>query len=190
MPVTEFAVLPFTGRWEHSSYHDFPQPAITAPYQELPNTLHDKFKKSVTAKVGFFRSMSSHASPQALREPPRSCLTIPDNIFVKLRTSHEVLERVSGHRFRFFQQIQDPSIIHIVGKWDSTEAHAAFIASPENQRLLELFGDDVRTEGSMPMEMYHLDTDVFDYPDSETPMVVDRSIRVLPTAFLLCWAQG
>ncbi|KAG4439342.1 hypothetical protein IFR05_005154 [Cadophora sp. M221] len=165
MPVTEFAVLPFRGHLEQLIDPSPPPPAVAEPLQERSSNLR-RFKKSLKRKISFVFCL-----PPPLTVPPRSpassmpLLTIPDNILAKLRTAHEVLERASGHRFRFFQQVDDPSIVYIVGKWDSTEAHTAFIESPENQRLLELFGDDVQTEGSRSMEMCHLENDFFDYPD-------------------------
>ncbi|PVH78243.1 hypothetical protein DL98DRAFT_516911 [Cadophora sp. DSE1049] len=93
-------------------------------------------------------------------------LKIPDNILTKLTTAREYLERASGHTFRFFQQYKDPSIIHIIGKWDSTEAHTAFLKSPENQQLLQLLSEDVASsEGSPVIQMWHLNVDAFDHPN-------------------------
>lgn len=86
-------------------------------------------------------------------------------MLAKLSTARECLEQASGHTFRFFQQIQDPSMVHIIGKWDSIDAHGAFLVSPENQHLLQLLSEDVMSSKGKPeIQMWHLDVDAFDYP--------------------------
>jgi hypothetical protein len=57
---------------------------------------------------------------QALSPSPP---TIPQPLIQKLQTAQFVLESNSGHPFFFFQKIEDPSMLYIVGKWDSMAAH-------------------------------------------------------------------
>jgi heme-degrading monooxygenase HmoA len=94
--------------------------------------------------------------------------TLPSVVIQKLQTAKSVLEQASKYKFHFFQQIEDPSTIYIIGKWDSPEAHYAFLPSAENQKLLELFKEDVHIEerDGKGMQMWHLDHDVFDIPSS------------------------
>lgn len=92
--------------------------------------------------------------------------TPPSAVIQKLQIAKSVLEQASKYKFHFFQQIEDSSIIYIIGKWNSPEAHYAFLPSAENQKLLELFKEDVHIEGKdgKKMQMWHLDHDVFDVP--------------------------
>lgn len=73
----------------------------------------------------------------------KNCPTLPSSLIQKLLIAKFALEAASGHSFYYFQQIEDPSIIYIVGAWDSIAAHHTFLPSPENQRLLELLKDDI-----------------------------------------------
>jgi quinol monooxygenase YgiN len=101
-----------------------------------------------------------------LKHPLTENSTIPPALLQKLQIAREVLEEASKYKFYYFQQIEDPSTMYIIGKWDSPEAHYTFLASPENQKLLELFKEDIyieETNGKI-MQMWHLDDDVFAVP--------------------------
>ncbi|KAE9366176.1 hypothetical protein N431DRAFT_91180 [Stipitochalara longipes BDJ] len=82
----------------------------------------------------------------------------------KLQTAKAVLEKASNYNFHYFQQIEDPSILYIVGKWESPEAHYAFLPSSENQKLLEILKGDIDDKNGKKMQMWHLDHDVFTVP--------------------------
>ncbi|KUJ15551.1 uncharacterized protein LY89DRAFT_588084 [Mollisia scopiformis] len=90
--------------------------------------------------------------------------TLPSSVIEKLKTAKEVLETASKNSFHYFQQIEDPSIIYIIGKWDSPAAHGTFLPSPENQRLLGLLKDDIASgvDPDKKMSMWHLDVDAFE----------------------------
>jgi quinol monooxygenase YgiN len=79
-----------------------------------------------------------------------------EHLLANLRTAKQVLESNSGHSFRFFQQIEDPTVIYIVGAWSSTAAHEAFLPSSQNLALLDLFKGQVDIENIL---MYHLELD-------------------------------
>ncbi|KAH7409083.1 hypothetical protein BKA64DRAFT_387312 [Cadophora sp. MPI-SDFR-AT-0126] len=114
------------------------------------------FKHDDWERAGHQAASTAEAAPN---------LIVPDNILTKLSAARECLERASGHTFRFFQQYKDNPIIYIIGKWDSTEAHRAFLESVENQQLLELMREDIASgEGDTGIQMWHLDVDAFDYP--------------------------
>jgi heme-degrading monooxygenase HmoA len=86
---------------------------------------------------------------------------LPKTLIQNLKYAKEVLESASGYGFRYFQQIEDPSLIYILGLWDSVAAHDGFVASPENQRLLELFKNDISMTGDRKMTLWHLEGDIF-----------------------------
>lgn len=97
--------------------------------------------------------------------------SLPNSLIPKLRTAKSVLETASGHPFHYFQQVEDPSILYLVGKWESVAAHAAFLPSADNRRLLALLKDDIVMESDdaeKKMAMWHLDTDVFCFDGSES----------------------
>lgn len=84
--------------------------------------------------------------------------TLPTQLFQKLQKSKSILEEASGYRFRFFQQIDDPSIIYIIGEWSSVEEHEVFLKSEENLYLLDSLKDDIVMNGTgdKTMQMWHL----------------------------------
>jgi quinol monooxygenase YgiN len=86
---------------------------------------------------------------------------LPKDLIENLKQTKAILESVSGYRFRYFQQIEDPSIIYITGLWGSVAAHDKFLASPENQKLLELFKDDLSWTGDRMITLWHLEGDIF-----------------------------
>ncbi|PQE26800.1 dimeric alpha-beta barrel protein [Rutstroemia sp. NJR-2017a BVV2] len=89
--------------------------------------------------------------------------TLPTSIIEKFRTAKAALEHASGYTFLYFQQIEDPTIIYIIGKWESAAAHREFLPLKENLALLELFKDDIVMQGEegRKMAMWHLDADIF-----------------------------
>jgi quinol monooxygenase YgiN len=88
---------------------------------------------------------------------------LPASLKQKFISAKLVLEKASNRKFYFFQQVEDPSIIYIIGSWESPQAHATFLPSAENQKLLEMFKDDIIVEDKdgKKMTMWHLDADVF-----------------------------
>lgn len=72
---------------------------------------------------------------------------LPPHLIQKLQTAKSVLEKASGRAFYYFQQVEDTSIIYILGSWESVAAHREFLPSVENQRLLELLKDDIVMPG-------------------------------------------
>jgi heme-degrading monooxygenase HmoA len=97
-----------------------------------------------------------------LTQPPNSpSFSLSPALLTKLRTAKTALETASGHKFHYFQQLEDPSLIYTLGTWDSVQAHRDFLPSPENLSLLELLKDDILMEGEKKIEMWHLDSDIF-----------------------------
>lgn len=106
-------------------------------------------------------------------------ISLPFPLIEKLKTARSALETASKHPFHYFQQIEDPSIIYIIGKWDSPAAHAKFLPSPENQRLLEMLKDDIVAVNEDPdkrMSMWHLDVDVFDTVEGNEKWVFEAPV--------------
>ncbi|TAQ85622.1 hypothetical protein B7494_g6058 [Chlorociboria aeruginascens] len=100
--------------------------------------------------------------------------SLPPSLIQKLQTAKAVLESEAGCPFYYFQQIENPSTIYILGKWDSVEAHNRFLPSAENQTLLQLLKDDIIGAGEVKMQMWHLDADIFgpDNSDSDKPVLM------------------
>jgi quinol monooxygenase YgiN len=89
--------------------------------------------------------------------------TLPEPLIEKLQTAKKVLESSARYPFHYFQQIEDPSTIYLIGKWGSVAEHEEFLSSAENQALLDLLKNDITmsVDGDRKMTMWHLDTDVF-----------------------------
>ncbi|RFU34616.1 hypothetical protein B7463_g1699, partial [Scytalidium lignicola] len=92
-----------------------------------------------------------------LSTPPENGI-LPSGFLDKLSTAKKVLDNASGYNFHFFQQVEDPSLVYIIGRWSSVAAHDVFLPSDENKRLLELLKDDITISSVI---MYHLDVDVY-----------------------------
>ena len=86
---------------------------------------------------------------------------LPESLIQKLKTAKISLESVSGHAFYLFQQIEDPSIVYIVGQWDSVEAYNKYWSTAENQNSLALLTDDLDTSEDRKVTFWHLDTNIF-----------------------------
>lgn len=83
----------------------------------------------------------------------------------KLGRAKTVMENaldISGRRFVYYQGVEDPRALYLVGGWQSAAEHwGQFIPSPENQELLVLLRDEL----DIPrIEMYHVDV-----PNAEIP---------------------
>lgn len=111
--------------------------------------------------------------------------SLPSTLIQKLKTARTVLETASKHSFHYFQEVEDPSVIYIIGKWDSPTTHGIFLPSPENQRLLEGLKDDVVMQHEDPgkkISMWHLDTDVFIVPASKEELKAEENLKWVFTA--------
>lgn len=83
----------------------------------------------------------------------------------KLLRAKQVMENalgISGRHFTYYQGIEDPTTIYLLGDWQYPSEHwDQFIPSAENQELLELLKDDF----DIPrIQMYHVDV-----PNSQIP---------------------
>ncbi|KAH8804639.1 hypothetical protein F5884DRAFT_680955 [Xylogone sp. PMI_703] len=93
-----------------------------------------------------------------LSTPPQEG-KLPAAFLERLTTAKQVLDKASGYNFHFFQQVEDPSLVYIIGRWESVAAHGVFLPSDENKRLLDLLKDDIDIPSII---LYHLETDVYD----------------------------
>ncbi|TVY43332.1 hypothetical protein LOCC1_G004697, partial [Lachnellula occidentalis] len=87
-----------------------------------------------------------------LKTPP----PLSEDLLDKLSTAQSVLSS-SGHPFHFYQQIEDPSFLYIIGTWDSPATHAQFLPSAPNQQLLASLTPFISLSEIL---MYHIDTDI------------------------------
>lgn len=95
---------------------------------------------------------------------PNISLTNP-SLRAKLLRAKQVMENalgISGRHFTYYQGIEDPTTIYLLGDWQSPSEHwEQFIPSAENRGLLELLKDDF----DIPrIQMYHVDV-----PNSKVP---------------------
>lgn len=91
----------------------------------------------------------------------------------KLLRSKEVMENalnLTGRRFVYYQGVEDPQVIYLLGDWQSPEEHwKEFIPSAENQGLLEMLKDDFDIA---TIEMYHVDTPIVNVPTGTEVMSI------------------
>ncbi|KAF8908368.1 hypothetical protein CPB85DRAFT_1436153 [Mucidula mucida] len=71
-----------------------------------------------------------------------------------------------GHAFYYYQQVEDPTLVYIVGSWPSVAYHYdVFIPSAENKQVLELLKDQIGVDW-----LIHVDVDPKSIP-LDTPMI-------------------
>jgi quinol monooxygenase YgiN len=81
-----------------------------------------------------------------LRLVPGVVIDSPD-LRSELQHAKTVMQNYTGRTFYYFQQVEDPSYIYIVGEWDSLSQHMnEFIPSAENQTLLQSLKDMLKVE--------------------------------------------
>jgi quinol monooxygenase YgiN len=99
------------------------------------------------------------------------------NLRSKLAHAKMVMQNYTKHTFYYFQQVEDPSLIYILGEWDSLDQHTDhFIPSQENQEVLQSL------EGILTVEwLQHIDASHADLPLPKTDVEKDtaRSGEVL-----------
>lgn len=87
------------------------------------------------------------------------------SFLAKLLQSQKVMANAlgtSGRRFTYYQGIEDPRNLYLIGDWESPAEHwEQFIPSAQNQALLELLKDEFDIEG---IEMYHVDVACAEVP--------------------------
>ncbi|KAF2279808.1 uncharacterized protein EI97DRAFT_187478 [Westerdykella ornata] len=65
----------------------------------------------------------------------------------KLANAKTVMENFTKRRFYFAQQVEDPTLVYVIGEWDSLTQHMdEFIPSASNQALLESLKDELTVE--------------------------------------------
>lgn len=88
----------------------------------------------------------------------------------KLKSAKAVLESAYNRPFYFLCQIEDPSLIYIVGSWPSIRQHVKdFLPSPANQECLALLKDDIKVEF-----MFHVDLIPEHIPVQMPVMAIER----------------
>jgi quinol monooxygenase YgiN len=73
-----------------------------------------------------------------------------------LAYAKDVMQRYTNNTFYYFQQIEDPSYIYIIGEWESLDQHMnRFIPSAGNQALLERLKDQLTVEWLLHADVSH-----------------------------------
>jgi heme-degrading monooxygenase HmoA len=86
--------------------------------------------------------------------PPTSA----DDVTLRSKLGHAkvVMEKYTGRKFYYLQQIEDPSLIYIVGEWDSLDQHMNdFIPSADNQAVLESLKTELTVEWLLHADTPH-----------------------------------
>lgn len=72
----------------------------------------------------------------------------------KLAHAKAVMEKYTGRNFLYLQQIEDPSIVYVIGEWDSLDQHMnGFIPAAENQALLESLKDELTVDWLLHLDV-------------------------------------
>ncbi|KAF2654357.1 hypothetical protein K491DRAFT_693887 [Lophiostoma macrostomum CBS 122681] len=91
----------------------------------------------------------------------------------KLANAKSVMEKYTGRKFYFFQQIEEPALLYIVGEWESLEQHMNdFIPSAENQDVLNNLKEELTVEW-----LIHIDA-----PHASLPLPTTKIIEGRPVA--------
>lgn len=88
-----------------------------------------------------------------------------------LQHALQVLKKASGFTFDLLHQIEDTSILHLVGSWTSVEAHKEFLVSPENLALLSTVKDFINVD-----QLYHANIEKSDFPLDAPCISVSRMV--------------
>nr|AHG26151.1 dimeric alpha-beta barrel [Shiraia sp. slf14] len=76
----------------------------------------------------------------------------------KLAHAKKVMQDYTGRQFYYYQQIEDPSCIYIIGEWESLDQHMNhFIPSRDNQSVLESLKDLLAVEWLQHIDVSHID---------------------------------
>lgn len=88
-----------------------------------------------------------------------------------LKNALQVLHTASGFTFDLLSQIEDPSIIYLLGSWSSIEAHKEFLVSAENATLLEAVRELINVD-----LMLHAQIDKATLPLAAPFIIVSRTV--------------
>lgn len=88
-----------------------------------------------------------------------------------LKNALQVLDTASGSTFNLLQQIEDPSILYLLGSWSSVEAHKEFLVSAENIALLEAVKELINVD-----LMLHAQIDKTTLPLAAPFIIISRTV--------------
>jgi quinol monooxygenase YgiN len=82
--------------------------------------------------------------------------TIDDGLRSKLVNAKVVMEKFTGRRFYYLQQMEDADCIYVIGEWDSLDQHMNhFIPSEANQALLRDLGPYLTVDWLLHIDAPH-----------------------------------
>jgi heme-degrading monooxygenase HmoA len=91
----------------------------------------------------------------------RGTLASSPELLTGLYKAKVLMETQSGFKFNFSKQVEDPTLIYIVGAWSSPLAHQTYIQTSENKAVVQSLQAQVDIEGII---MYHVELDPDDAP--------------------------
>ncbi|KAF2463391.1 uncharacterized protein BDR25DRAFT_307829 [Lindgomyces ingoldianus] len=78
------------------------------------------------------------------------------SLCTKLSHAKDVMEKYTGRRFYYLQQVEDPSLLYIIGEWDSLDQHMNnFIPSGDNQAVLESLKNELTVDWLLHIDAPH-----------------------------------
>ena len=87
----------------------------------------------------------------------------------RLLAAKEAMESYTGNTFYFYTQLDDPSLIYIIGRWVSAAQHSQeWIPSEANQNILVSLKDYISVDW-----MFHVDMEQMDIP-FDAPILANR----------------
>ncbi|KAF2261925.1 hypothetical protein CC78DRAFT_546236 [Lojkania enalia] len=82
------------------------------------------------------------------------------SLLSKLGHAKQVMEKFTSRQFYYMQQVENPSLLYIIGEWDSVDQHIdEFIPSADNQAILESLKDVLVVDW-----LFHIDAPHADLP--------------------------
>lgn len=122
---------------------------------------------------------------------PLNSSAITPSLTTKLQTSLSVLQTASTYPFHVYRQLENPSLLYLLGSWTSVSAHYAFLPSPENAALLETLKDDVvigvqgeEEDEGKGIRMFHLECDLFGQAKDGKRGVLEAPVVAVTRSFV------
>jgi heme-degrading monooxygenase HmoA len=133
----------------HASYKN---PTLTANLKLLTLTIVTVYSPSDERTATGEMTITELA---LLRLSPN--VTIEDaNLRANLSHAKTAMQEYTGRVFYYFQQTEDPTLVYVVGEWESLDQHMnGFIPSEQNQALLGSLKDSMSVEWLLHADVPH-----------------------------------
>jgi heme-degrading monooxygenase HmoA len=80
-------------------------------------------------------------------------VVLDETILETLKAAKFSMEKVAGHTCHYYTQDEDPSLLYIIGEWESVKQHIEqWMPSKENRAVMDVLADKLEV-----IWMYHID---------------------------------